>query len=86
MERGTEPKESGGVNEDGCEFADDDLYPDAVKFVQRVGRASISGVQREFRIGYNRAARLIEQMEHKRVVSTPGHDGSRTVLSQGGEQ
>ncbi len=86
MERGTEPKESGGVNEDGCEFADDDLYPDAVKFVQRVGRASISGVQREFRIGYNRAARLIEKMEHKGVVSTPGHDGSRTVLNQGGEQ
>jgi recombination associated protein RdgC len=64
----------------------DELYPDAVKFVQRVDRASISGVQREFRIGYNRAARLIEQMEQAGIVSVLTHDGSRTVLNGGGAQ
>lgn len=82
VERGTDAKES--VN--GGDADHDDLYPEVVKFVQRVGRASISGVQREFRIGYNRAAHLIEQMEQAGIVSVPGHDGSRTVLNGGGAQ
>lgn len=84
MEHGTDAKETVADSADDTE--QDDLYPKAVEFVQRVGRASISGVQREFRIGYNRAARIIEQMEYGGVVSVPAHDGSRTVLSGGGAQ
>ncbi|WP_236849266.1 DNA translocase FtsK [Chania multitudinisentens] len=84
MEHGTDAKET--VVDSADDTEQDDLYPKAVEFVQRVGRASISGVQREFRIGYNRAARIIEQMEYGGVVSAPAHDGSRTVLSGGGAQ
>ncbi|GKW24376.1 recombination-associated protein RdgC [Pectobacterium carotovorum subsp. carotovorum] len=62
------------------DLQDDKLYPDAVKFVQTSGRATISGLQRHFRIGYNRAAHLIEAMERKGVVSAPTHDGTRTVI------
>ncbi|WP_261436014.1 DNA translocase FtsK [Serratia quinivorans] len=64
----------------------DERYPEAVQFVQAKGRASISGLQRQFRIGYNRAARLIEQMEVGGVLSAPRVDGTRTVLSTGAEQ
>lgn len=86
MDRGTEPKESASVSAGDEDLDLDALYPEATRFIQRVGRASISGVQREFRIGYNRAARLIEQMEHNGVVSGAAHDGSRTVLNGGGAQ
>lgn len=58
----------------------DPLYDQAVAFVIESRRASVSGVQRKFRIGYNRAARLVEQMEHSGVVSAPGHNGNREVL------
>ncbi|WP_423186674.1 DNA translocase FtsK 4TM domain-containing protein [Alishewanella sp. d11] len=58
----------------------DALYDQAVAFVIETRRASVSGVQRKFRIGYNRAARLVEQMEHSGVVSAPGHNGNREVL------
>ncbi|MFP1463378.1 DNA translocase FtsK [Escherichia coli] len=44
-------------------------------------KASISGVQRQFRIGYNRAARIIEQMEAQGIVSEQGHNGNREVLA-----
>ncbi len=57
------------------------LYDRAVRIVTETRRASISGVQRHLRIGYNRAARLIEQMERDGVVSTPEHNGNRTVLA-----
>jgi S-DNA-T family DNA segregation ATPase FtsK/SpoIIIE len=57
------------------------LYDKAVAIVTQTRRASISGVQRHLRIGYNRAARLIEQMEREGVVSTPEHNGNRTVLA-----
>ncbi|WP_439076337.1 DNA translocase FtsK [Serratia sarumanii] len=54
--------------------------------MQAKGHASISGLQRQFRIGYNRAARLIEQMEAGGVLSAPGIDGTRAVLITGAAQ
>ncbi len=57
------------------------LYDKAVRIVTESRRASISGVQRHLRIGYNRAARLIEQMERDGVVSGPEHNGNRTVIA-----
>ena len=59
----------------------DPLYDQAVAFVIETRKASISSVQRKLRIGYNRAARLIEQMEGAGVITPAGHNGSREVLS-----
>jgi len=59
----------------------DMLYDDAVNFVTEKRRVSISSVQRQFRIGYNRAARIVEQMEIQGVVSTAGNNGAREVLA-----
>lgn len=59
----------------------DEFYDDAVAFVTETRRGSISSVQRKFKIGYNRAARLIEQMEASGVVSSPAHNGTREVLA-----
>ncbi|WP_342220865.1 DNA translocase FtsK 4TM domain-containing protein [Candidatus Fukatsuia endosymbiont of Tuberolachnus salignus] len=59
----------------------DPLFDQAVNFVLEKRRASISAVQRQFRIGYNRAARIIEQMEAQQIVSSPGHNGNREVLA-----
>ncbi len=59
----------------------DALYDEAVAFVTESRRGSISSVQRKFKIGYNRAARIIEQMEAQGVVSSPGHNGNRDVLA-----
>jgi S-DNA-T family DNA segregation ATPase FtsK/SpoIIIE len=59
----------------------DVLYDDAVNFVTEKRRVSISSVQRQFRIGYNRSARIVEQMEIQGVVSTPGNNGAREVLA-----
>ncbi len=75
-----EESESGGLGLDGEEELDP-LFDQAVLFVVEKRRASISGVQRQFRIGYNRAARIIEQMEAQGIVSSPGHNGNREVLS-----
>lgn len=58
----------------------DPLFDQAVAFVAESRRGSISGVQRKFKIGYNRAARLIEQMEAEGIVTAPGHNGNRDVL------
>ncbi|MBS3796638.1 DNA translocase FtsK 4TM domain-containing protein [Pseudoalteromonas sp. BDTF-M6] len=58
----------------------DPLYDEAVAFVIESGRVSVSSVQRKLRVGYNRAARLVEQMEISGLVSPPGHNGSREVL------
>ncbi len=73
-----------GLPEDSSENGDsgyDELYDRALRIVTETRRASISGVQRHLRIGYNRAARLIEQMERDGVVSAPEHNGNRTVLA-----
>ncbi|MDR8523882.1 DNA translocase FtsK [Shewanella fidelis] len=59
----------------------DALYDEAVAFVTQTRRGSISSVQRKFKIGYNRAARIIEQMEMQGVVSSQGHNGNREVLA-----
>lgn len=59
----------------------DELYDQAVRIVTESRRASISGVQRRLKIGYNRAARLIELMESQGIVSAPEHNGNRTVLA-----
>ncbi|AHG21945.1 cell division protein FtsK [Chania multitudinisentens RB-25] len=69
-----------GGNLDGDEELDP-LFDQAVEFVVDKRRASISGVQRQFRIGYNRAARIIEQMEAQGIVSEQGHNGNREVLA-----
>ncbi|WP_416412844.1 DNA translocase FtsK 4TM domain-containing protein [Pantoea sp. App145] len=75
-----EESEGGGAGLEGDEELDP-LFDQAVAFVVEKRRASISGVQRQFRIGYNRAARIIEQMEAQGIVSEPGHNGNREVLS-----
>lgn len=59
----------------------DPLFDQAVAFVTESRKASVSGVQRRFRIGYNRAARLVETMEQCGIVSGPGHNGNREVLA-----
>ena len=59
----------------------DELYDQAVFIVTQSRRASISNVQRRLRIGYNRAARLIEEMEATGIVSPPQHNGNREVLA-----
>lgn len=59
----------------------DTLFDEAVNFVTESRRVSISSVQRKFRIGYNRAARIVEQMEGQSIVTTPGHNGAREVLA-----
>ncbi len=58
----------------------DPLFDQVVAFVVETRRASISSVQRKFRIGYNRAARIVEQMEVEGIVSSPSHNGNRQVL------
>jgi len=69
----------GGGADSGEEL--DPLFDQAVNFVTEKRKASISGVQRQFRIGYNRAARIIEQMEAQGIVSEQGHNGNREVLA-----
>ncbi|MCC3745802.1 DNA translocase FtsK 4TM domain-containing protein [Rouxiella badensis] len=78
--KGGEEGEGGAAGlEEGEEL--DPLFDQAVEFVVEKRRASISGVQRQFRIGYNRAARIVEQMEAQSIVSAPGHNGNREVLA-----
>jgi len=59
----------------------DDLYSEAVKFVTESRSASVSAVQRKFKIGYNRASTIIEAMEAEGIVSSAGLNGTRTVLA-----
>ena len=70
-----------GEQPEGEEQEFDAFYDEAVAFVTETRRASVSSVQRKFRIGYNRAARLVEQMEMSGVVSAQGHNGNREVLA-----
>ena len=71
-----------GEQAEGSEAEEvDALYDEAVNFVTEKRRVSISSVQRQFRIGYNRSARIVEQMEMQGVVSTPGNNGAREVLA-----
>ncbi|MEB6379104.1 DNA translocase FtsK [Leclercia adecarboxylata] len=76
----SESEGGGGGGFDGGEELDP-LFDQAVNFVTEKRKASISGVQRQFRIGYNRAARIIEQMEAQGIVSEQGHNGNREVLA-----
>jgi len=74
--------ELGEYGDDGAEK--DPLYDEAVSIVLKSRRASISSVQRQLRIGYNRAARLIEDMERAGLVSAMQSNGNREVLAKGG--
>ncbi|MDO8300236.1 DNA translocase FtsK, partial [Lacisediminimonas sp.] len=84
----------GGSSEEGADGASgstadgstesDPMYDQAVAIVLKNRRASISLVQRHLRIGYNRAARLLEQMEHSGVVSTMQSNGNREILVPAG--
>ncbi len=59
----------------------DQLFDEVAAFVTETRRASVSGVQRRFKIGYNRAARIVEQLEAHGIVSPPGHNSNREVLA-----
>ncbi|CAH9058161.1 hypothetical protein PSECIP111854_02145 [Pseudoalteromonas sp. CIP111854] len=69
-----------GEASENADEESDPLYDEAVGFVIESGKVSVSSVQRKLRVGYNRAARLVEQMEASGVVSAPGHNGAREVL------
>ncbi|SES85297.1 DNA translocase FtsK 4TM domain-containing protein [Thorsellia anophelis] len=69
-------------NETTDEEIVDAVFDAAVQFVIEKQRVSISGIQRQFRIGYNRAARIVEEMEAQGIVSAPAHNGNREVLAQ----
>ena len=75
----TLPGEKPGLSDDD-DIESDPLYDEAVQFVLDSQRASISSVQRKFKVGYNRAARLIEQMEVSGLISPPGPGGTREIL------
>ena len=76
--------EGGGGGGDGDDAETDALYDEAVQFVLESRRASISAVQRKLKIGYNRAARMIEAMEMAGVVTPMNSNGSREVIAPGG--
>ena len=77
------PEVADGKDSDGDNSEKDEFYDQAVAFVVESRRASISAVQRKFRIGYNRAARLIETMETAGLVSEMNSNGNREVLAPG---
>ena len=76
-----EEQEEGGAEESGADAESDALYDQAVEIVLKSRRASISLVQRHLRIGYNRAARLVEQMERAGVVTPMQSNGNREVIA-----
>ncbi|MCG8291866.1 DNA translocase FtsK [Pseudomonas entomophila] len=76
--------DGGGGGGDGEDSESDALYDEAVQFVLESRRASISAVQRKLKIGYNRAARMIEAMEMAGVVTPMNSNGSREVIAPGG--
>jgi S-DNA-T family DNA segregation ATPase FtsK/SpoIIIE len=73
--------ESGAAGGDLDDAENDPLYDDAVRIVTESRKASVSGVQRRLRVGYNRASRLVEAMEMAGVVSGVGANGQREVLA-----
>ncbi|ETJ47215.1 DNA translocase FtsK [Pseudoalteromonas agarivorans] len=73
-----------GETSENADEESDPLYDEAVAFVIETGKVSVSSVQRKLRVGYNRAARLVEQMETSGIVSSPGHNGARDVLVPNG--
>lgn len=73
-----------GEASENADEESDPLYDEAVSFVIETGKVSVSSVQRKLRVGYNRAARLVEQMETSGIVSSPGHNGARDVLVPNG--
>ena len=81
LEGGGDGGITGLVGEGGDDAEQDALYDEAVAHVIKSRRASISSVQRKFKIGYNRAARLVEAMEMAGIVSEAGHNGQREVLA-----
>ncbi|MFB1011877.1 MAG: DNA translocase FtsK, partial [Thiopseudomonas sp.] len=81
---GVEEEGSGfGGGESGSEVSseDDPLFDEAVRFVTETRRVSISSVQRKLKVGYNRAANIVDAMEAAGVISSAGHNGSREVLA-----
>ncbi len=70
-----------GMSSESDDGEADALFDEAIAFVTQTRKVSISSVQRKLRIGYNRAARLVESMEQAGVVSTPSQNGSREVLA-----
>ena len=72
--------EKGNVNSSSINETEDDLMQDAIELIVKAGQASISMLQRRFRIGYNRAARMIEDMEQRGIVGPPDGPRGRTVL------
>ena len=75
-----EPKQQVSLTDYQDSNGNDAFYEEAKAFVQETQHASVSRIQRKFRIGYNRAARLVEQLEANGIVTAPGHNGERTVL------
>ena len=82
LEEVTKAPESSESQNGESDEEKDEFYDQAVAFVIDSRRASISAVQRKFRIGYNRAARLIDTMESAGIVSEMNSNGNREVLSQ----
>ena len=76
----TEEQDHDNLNINNTKSTKDELYEEAVKMVIREQKASTSFIQRYFRIGYNRAATIIEQMEENNIVSRPGRAGKREIL------
>jgi S-DNA-T family DNA segregation ATPase FtsK/SpoIIIE len=78
-EQNTEENNNG--NPSSFDNSKDELYDEAVNLVVREQKASTSFIQRHFRIGYNRAATIIEKMEENNIISKPGRAGKREIIS-----
>ena len=78
----TEEYSNGSLEIESSNNSKDELYDEAVKLVIREQKASTSFIQRYFRIGYNRAATIIEKMEENNIISKPGRAGKREIISK----